>query len=505
MIKFLNNKIVHFIAQTGIYIPCIFFLIMISLMPIGSLNEFSSDEGINLIKGLLYKNNYELYTQIWSDQAPLFTVILSWWFKFIGTNIFAARLLVLFFSCMLLWAFFMSLRLSISTPSTILAVIFLIISFCYIRFSVSVMIGLPSVAFAMISLYLIILSSNNKHHILLICTSAMFMAISLQTKLITAIIVPIIMGYILYNGLLRTYNIGGLKNCLGNIALWGLILVTSFSIIGITFGFNMDQMLKTHLGENVENKFTVYSNLTDISENLFKRHLIYFPIALFGIIWAIRSKKHIIAVPLIWFCISLLFLFNHKPLWWHHELLTTVPLTWLTAFGIEGWFVKFKKNTESDNRPHKIAFSFLKTKQIVLILVAIVVIIFTIQYPMSIQQRIKEENIILNNFSYEIYNQLTIDARTKPGWIFTDRPIYAFHVGLPVPPEIAVITKKRIWSNEIPADLLLKVIKTYQPEYIILQRFLYSYPEVVMDYIDKNYFLKIDDKRYKYYTRLSQK
>src|SRR5439155_1822940 len=57
-------------------------------------------------------------------------------------------------------------------------------------------------------------------------------------------------------------------------------------------------------------------------------------------------------------------------------------------------------------------------------------------------------------------------ARTH--WIFTDRVIYAFWAGLPVPPELAVIPSKRIWSGQISETEVLECLERYRPEQILL-------------------------------------
>src|SRR5436309_2332335 len=57
-------------------------------------------------------------------------------------------------------------------------------------------------------------------------------------------------------------------------------------------------------------------------------------------------------------------------------------------------------------------------------------------------------------------------ARTH--WIFTDRVIYAFWARLPVPPELAVIPSKRIWSGQITETDVLECLERYRPEQILL-------------------------------------
>jgi hypothetical protein len=56
-------------------------------------------------------------------------------------------------------------------------------------------------------------------------------------------------------------------------------------------------------------------------------------------------------------------------------------------------------------------------------------------------------------------------------WVVTDLPMYAFRVGLLVPPPLAAITDKRLASGEITEAQIIEVIETYKPEQVLLGRF----------------------------------
>jgi len=56
-------------------------------------------------------------------------------------------------------------------------------------------------------------------------------------------------------------------------------------------------------------------------------------------------------------------------------------------------------------------------------------------------------------------------------WVVTDMPMYAFRVGLLVPPPLAAITDKRLASGEATEGQIIQVIEEYQPEQVLLGRF----------------------------------
>jgi hypothetical protein len=53
----------------------------------------------------------------------------------------------------------------------------------------------------------------------------------------------------------------------------------------------------------------------------------------------------------------------------------------------------------------------------------------------------------------------------------TDLPIYAFRAGLPVPPELAVFSTKRVAAGDLNERYLLEIIDRYNPKLILWGRF----------------------------------
>ncbi len=90
--------------------PALFVAGILLLIPLDNVFEYDPDEGINVMKALLHIKGYALYTEIWSDQPPLLTIIMSYWFKLFGLSVYNGRLLILIFSALLLWAFYQIVR-----------------------------------------------------------------------------------------------------------------------------------------------------------------------------------------------------------------------------------------------------------------------------------------------------------------------------------------------------------------------------------------------------------
>jgi hypothetical protein len=61
-------------------------------------------------------------------------------------------------------------------------------------------------------------------------------------------------------------------------------------------------------------------------------------------------------------------------------------------------------------------------------------------------------------------------------WFVTDVPMYAFRVGIPVPPPLSVISDKRLATGNLTETQIIDMINKYKPEQIFLGRF--EFPEL---------------------------
>ena len=156
LIEKLQNRnyrpiIQNHLIQIGL--PVLFGILVFFFYPGFSQFQTNSDEGINLMKAMLVDNGYRLYDQIWSDQPPVFTHLLALGFRFFGYHVGFSRLIVLALSVVLLWAGGRYLKLVWGKEASIMGMILLMLLPGYLTLSASVMIGLPSISFAMVALW----------------------------------------------------------------------------------------------------------------------------------------------------------------------------------------------------------------------------------------------------------------------------------------------------------------------------------------------------------------
>ncbi|MCD6093578.1 MAG: glycosyltransferase family 39 protein [Candidatus Omnitrophica bacterium] len=316
----------------SILIPLLFVVLFIGIiliikLPISQVFEYDLDEGYNVIKSLLFLNGFSLYREIWSDQPPLFTLVLSYCFKLFGPSVHHGRLLILIFSGIFLWAFYQTIKNLWGSFCAFTAVVFLILSAGYLRLSVSIMIGIPALALAMLSIYYATLYKKSylKHLLIL---SGIFIALSLQTKFFTAFLIPIIVLEIVY----------AKKPFLFPLLLWfGSFLVAYFAIAIRFFHFDFSLMFNQLLLPHLRQITITGPNFSVLWEMILADYDIAL-LALMGIVLLIRQKKWQLFFPVWWLAIILITLMIWKPIWEHYYPLISIPMCWLAAIGVSELF-----------------------------------------------------------------------------------------------------------------------------------------------------------------------
>ncbi|NJR74430.1 MAG: glycosyltransferase family 39 protein [Scytonema sp. CRU_2_7] len=450
------------------------FLIAIRFKPITQTFELDYDEGLNLIKTLLYSQGFSLYTQIWSDQPPLFTVLLSQWFSLFGQSVFAARFLSVLFSALLLWCFYQIIRRELGIVPALVATVLLFNSWLYIRLSICVMIGLPSLSLAMLSIYFLTLYKEHFSKYFLVFSGGL-LALSLQTKLFTIFLIPLMLFSLLD---FSFKQIQQKKIWFYSLVLWLSTLTFIYIIIGFSYQqfSNFDQLLQSHLNQPIEKTMVNFNNVNYLF-HMMSQDYEYIFLAAIGILAIFLKKQRDGLFPLTWLLTAILIFLNHKPIWDHHYPLLAIPICWLAAYGVALLLDLSSKNFKSPN-----------IKKLIPSLVLVLLIVFVVATPANPKGRPPKNLEVM---------QLVLKYKKSTQWVFTDRPIYAFYAGLRVPPEIAVMSYKRLNSGDLTPKELLAVLQKYRPEQIFLDRWTgqIKSDSQLTAYINKNYSKTYTDEK----------
>jgi hypothetical protein len=315
--------------------------------------------------------------------------------------------------------------------------------------SVSIMFGLPSVSFMMLSIYTILVSQQQANLFLLII-SAIFFGLSLQTKLFTAPLILAIVIHILFSSDRITSKIG-------KVLLWLIICIGTFLVIAWSLNaWRWDQLLEANLAGNVRSAFQERSSLS-IVLNMLQRSLMWILLAIWGL-WCLKQEGKLTrdrgyVFPLVWLGIILPVLLKHQPLWYHYSILLSIPLCWLATYGL----IPLINIIRGQNK---------RFAKIVTIIVCMAIVARTLDIYFTGRKYLSNTDAklaIVRNISQH---------RRSNSWIFTDVPMYAFRANLNVPPEMAVFSRKRWRSGNLSQQRLCKIIQDYRPEQILLGRFI---------------------------------
>jgi len=451
---------------SSLFVPLTFFVVLWLCVPIGTRIQYNTDEGINLIKALLHARGARLYTDLWSDQPPLFTWILSLGYEWLGPSAHSARLFVLGLASLLLWCFHATLRQSLGPFAALLATLGLLFSRHFIRLSVSVMIGLPALSLALVSIWALGRFAQDRRPLALVVSGVAF-ALSLQIKLFGAFLGPLL--------LLRLLLLDGwderrgaarerIRAAAGWLAVFALAtLPTAASLDAAAWG----QLVGSHLGDSVRAAFAGGRQSVPFLQ-LFAYHQPAAVLAAVGAVHIVRRRLVDGLLPLAWFVAASLLLAWHTPIWFHHILLISIPLFWLAGFGLQACVAQL------DGFPLRRGFDSLDragraTAVLLGLCVGASVSTSTLAFQVSSAPLFAPERACRIEL-----RGLVARYRDDTRWVFADEPIYAYEADLPVPPETAVMTEKRLRSGNLPEGAVLRTLQTYRPEQVLIGRFGYS-------------------------------
>ena len=458
--------------------------------------EFDRDEGFTLIKAWLLGQGHPLYSQIWSDQPPGMTVLLMPVIKVFGNSLFACRCFVGLFAAMLVAGFYSLVRHTASAGAAFIAALLLFFSPDFVGLMGSVMIGLPSLACAVLAAkFLLDYGRTREKRFFFI--SLLCYCLSLQIKFITVIylpglLIPLLMGP---DGETRLSLKGKkIKPALAWMSL--LMLITAAAILCFA-GSNWRQLVGPHVGVQAFGETN-----PEISRRVTTRILLSFlPLAplllLSGLKWRRRRPAYWL-VPFIWFACAMFFLLVHKPIRYHYAVNLAIPAAWLAALALPQ-DLSFMAAIRAWAHPRRVPFLDLAAPAAALICIPLWVMT---RIPQMTAPPLLAPPAWAAPIEPQVLRLLSEHQSGPDDRLFTDRPMYAFTAGIPMPPSLAVISGKRLNSGYLPADYFMSRINEEPPRHVILyrlppERFSPAFP----DFILENYRLIYRSGPLRYYLR----
>ncbi len=419
--------------------------------------EFDPDEGNNLIKSLLLHHGHAFFRDIWSDQPPLLANLLWGVGAVFGFDVAIARLVVLAFAGMMVFALYDVLRLLRGHVAALTGSLLLVVSTQFVQLSVSVMIGLPSVALMTLGVWALV-RFHEQRRAAWLCASGVLMALSVATKMFTAFLVPLYGLVVVFWTLLD----GGRRNprlVLRAALLWGTGFAAAF-VVGMWPALaarSMSGMIHAHelaresRGGSADGLGTLLGFL--------REDAVLYGLAALGLGRALL-RSHVEAVLWgAWLALAFLTLRDHYPVWPHHRLLLAPPAAALAGYAV-GALVG------SDERGEK-RTGLRRTAEL---LVPVGFVAFLLYVNPSLRDSIQRPSSWTDSAADERVLAALEPYRGKITSMVTARQMYAYRLGAPVPPNLAVTSYKRIQTGLLRASDIAREVKTSRPEVLVLSK-----------------------------------
>jgi 4-amino-4-deoxy-L-arabinose transferase-like glycosyltransferase len=474
-------------------VALIFLLFTFFYYPFREKLQFDTDEGLNLMRSMLVALGYPLYSQVSSDQPPLFNNILALVFRVGGPDVYRARLLVLLFSTVLVWAGAQFLQITSGRWAVILFLPLIIMVPRYLNLSVAVMIGVPSIAMAVVSLMLLAMWHQRRSTIWLIL-SALLLGLSVLIKLFTGFLVPIFLAGMVISEYLKRRKGTISWRVVEPALVWGV----SFVVVVALLGLGMVGLRNAW--------FIIFPPLSAPSQDVFQSdhfslnlHLRdALPMLLLGLLGtgiALYRRRWVLLYPLAWAAVAYVMLSFYSPVFYHHQLLITVPMALMAAAGT-GEAVSALLAPGLSSGPLGLRWA------LGIAALAGFLWVSAIYRPVLDKELLNgpslgDSELQATAGKLRVLNLMN-EYIDQTNWIVTDVPMFAFRVGRPVPPVLATFSSKRLATGSLTEEDILTAMREYQPEQVLMARFEIPALEA---YLQEHYTLVLSPEFYRLFLR----
>jgi|GEM_PF-3180540 len=415
------------------------------------------DEGLNFIKAALSVKGYSLFKDIWSDQPPFLNAVMTTLFKVFGEGVLAPRVFVALLAAALVFSVAKLASRSAGLFGSCVAALCLISSPHFFSLSASVLVSPVALALATLAALALPDLARNGSSARLVVAGVLY-GLALQTKMDVSLLLP---AFVAQLALAKSGPVTLRSLRCRPWLLWCGSAALCFLAVAAMLGGDLRMLLNSHLSPQVRSSYR-----NSWGEGMFVTMLggewIMLLPAMLGIIHIVAFQKWGTLFPVVWFVTELAVRAWYRPFWEQHFEHIAVPLAWLAGIGAKaawdsGWAL-FRRG--SGIKPAR----------------ALVALTLAVGWPILAVSRLPPKmwdemtgNRSRNSReSWAMVGQMRMLA-PQTCWVFTDDPIYAFHAGLLVPPDLAVVTFKRFSSGQIDAREFLRKVDSYRPEQIVVR------------------------------------
>jgi 4-amino-4-deoxy-L-arabinose transferase-like glycosyltransferase len=476
-----------------ILIALIFVAFTFSYYPFREKIQFDSDEGLNLMRSMLVVLGHPLYREVSSDQPPLFTQILALLLRVVGFDVNPARVLVLLFSGLLVWSCAQFLQIAWGKLAAIMFLPLIVIVPRYLDLSVSVMIGIPSIALAAVSMLFVTIWHQNKRNLWLVL-SGFALALSVLIKLFTGFFVPIFLIGIAVSEYLNRRGEGFSWKMFRPALIWSISFAVLAAILGLVLvgPQNVWLIIFPHLTAPATEElqgagYTINAQLQAAVPLLI--------LGIFGALFSIYRRNWLTLYPLAWSALAYALFSFYSPVFYHHQLLITIPIAMMAAAVVgDGILSLIRLRRPSDLAHLRTLFGIMALIGFAWVSAHYVPVL---DKELMNKPRISGFNLRATPGKLKVLRTMN-EYIDQTNWIVTDMPMYAFRVQRPVPPILATFSSKRLATGSLAEEDILTAMRQYKPEQVLMARFVIPPLE---EYLQKNYTLILSEEYFRLFIR----
>jgi 4-amino-4-deoxy-L-arabinose transferase-like glycosyltransferase len=404
-----------------------------------------------------------------------------------------ARLFVLFFSTLLVWSSAQFLQLTRGKLSAILFLPVVIMVPEYLRLSTSVMIGVPAIALAAVSMLFLVLWHQKRNRLWLVL-SGFALALSVLIKLFTGFLAPIFLIGMTISAYQERRGEGLSWSMLRPALIWSLCFVGLAGLLGLVLigPQNVWSIIFPHMAAPTT------ESLEGPGYTLNVRLRAAIPLLLLGFLGAVISiykRNWLTLYPLSWAALAYVLFSFYSPVFYHHQLLITIPVTIIAAAAVGDGILSLVRLRQLSDVTR---FQTLLGATAVIGFVWVSINYFPgLDRELMNQPRLTDFTLRATAGKLKVIRTMN-EYADRTHWIMTDMPMYAFRVHRPVPPRVATFSSKRLATGSLTEEDILEAMREYRPEQVLMARFVIPGLE---EYLQENYTLILSAEFFRLFIR----
>lgn len=436
------------------------------------------------MKAWLLQRGHPLYGEIWSDQPPLHTWILSAAFRLCGVSIATGRAVALAFAALTLWSLATLVGRRHGNLVAALALLGLVLSPGFTRMAASATIMLPALAVALLGVVWLAPALGNfcgrkfanppagnldspnldlrttpaprvagrapaANLVGLLLSGGVF-GLALQIKFIAVIILPLALCE-LARPLPGEKPWPPLREFLHRLTVWTAGAALAFAaVLALSPDATAAMLWSPHLSAATRAAFAPGGPRL----NAWLRHdgdLL--ALAGAGLLLSLARRRTDYLPPLFLFLVAYAGHSWLRPFWGYYYLHLALPLAWLAALAagdLTAWVATAQRSG-------------------VMLARFVVVAAMLANVLAHVPERLEKSRDNLRGDLGRSHQLVRAIIREHAGqWVFADPPALAFQAGVPVPPEAAVLSQKRIRLGLFTEADFIRCLEKRRPGVVVL-------------------------------------